>query len=397
MREETLKCLVHVVEKLDEKHLQDILVRCITKLQNDTENSIRTNATIFLGRIAVKLKEGVRVRVLCVSFAKAMRDGFVHCRAAGLKAAIACLSLLDHSQLTSKLLPQVCSLLLDRSAEVRELSIKLLDLGLAVMKDQHKVLCIAEKNAAAALTASGESGKTAASEKESSSWGTSWSSLSLTLEKIAVGGTATATPVLTTAPAVVPSSSSSSSLASDIHKAQTIKGTEKEKEREKEREIVKEKVITSSNVSKSAKTESDLSDSRYKIDDNASSAAVREIWGGDTSFNDWDSNDNVDTSTSYGQKNEGNSSSGGWGDDDDLDLDESNEQTTSGSSTPSQRPDKSMKTPGGLTSASKTKTALDATGKVSSMKIKKGAAPVSSGPSKRMSIGAESSDNWDDF
>ena len=133
MREETLKCLVHVVEKLDEKHLQDILVRCITKLQNDTENSIRTNATIFLGRIAVKLKEGVRVRVLCVSFAKAMRDGFVHCRAAGLKAAIACLSLLDHSQLTSKLLPQVCSLLLDRSAEVRELSLKLLDLGLAVM------------------------------------------------------------------------------------------------------------------------------------------------------------------------------------------------------------------------------------------------------------------------
>jgi hypothetical protein len=390
MREETLKCLVHVVEKLDEKHLQDILVRCITKLQNDTENSIRTNATIFLGRIAVKLKEGVRVRVLCVSFAKAMRDGFVHCRAAGLKAAIACLSLLDHSQLTSKLLPQVCSLLLDRSAEVRELSIKLLDLGLAVMKDQHKVLCVAEKNAAAALAASGESGKTAASEKESSSWGTSWSSLSLTLEKIAVGGTATATPVLTTAPAVIPSSSSST-LASDIHKTQTIKGIEKEKEKEKE--IVKEKVIT-----KSAKSESNLSDSRYKIDDNASSAAVREVWGGDTSFNDWDSNYNVDTSTSYGQKNEGNSSSGGWGDDDDLDLDEGHEQTNSGSSTPSQTPDKSIKTPGGLTSsASKAKAASDATGKVSSMKIKKGAAPVSSGPSKRMSIGAESSDNWDDF
>ena len=112
----------------------------------------------------------------------------------------------------------------------------------------------------------------------------------------------------------------------------------------------------------------------------------------------FDSNDNVDSSTSYGQKNEGNSSSGGWGDDDDLDLDEGNEQTTSGSSTPSQTPDKSIKTPGGLSSsASKTKSASEATGKVSSMKIKKGAAPVSSGPSKRMSVGAESSDNWDDF
>ena len=384
MREETLKCLVHVVEKLDEKHLQDILVRCITKLQNDTENSIRTNATIFLGRIAIKLKEGVRVRVLCVSFAKAMRDGFVHCRAAGLKAAIACLSLLDHSQLTSKLLPQVCSLLLDRSAEVRELSIKLLDLGLAVMKDQHKVLCIAEKNAAVALAASGESGKTAASEKESSTWGTSWSSLSLTLEKIAVGGTATAS----TTPVPIPSSSSS--LASDIHKTQPVKEIEKEKE----------KVMTSSYNSESSKAKANLYDTRYKIDDvtNIQTGAVRECWGGDTSFNDWDSVDNVDNSTSYDRKNEATSSSGGWGDDDDLDLDESNEQSTSGSSTPHHTPDKSIKTPGGLsTSTSRTKSVSDTAGKVSSIKTRKGVAPVSLGPSKRMSIGAESSDNWDDF
>jgi hypothetical protein len=39
-------------------------------LSNDTENSIRTNSTIFLGRIAQKLKEGVRQRVLCASFSK---------------------------------------------------------------------------------------------------------------------------------------------------------------------------------------------------------------------------------------------------------------------------------------------------------------------------------------
>lgn len=60
MREETLKNLVHVVDKLDEKQLQDRLVRCISSLQNDAENSIRTNATIFLGRIAPKLKDVTR-------------------------------------------------------------------------------------------------------------------------------------------------------------------------------------------------------------------------------------------------------------------------------------------------------------------------------------------------
>ena len=52
--------LMNVIEKLDEVQLQEKLVRCIVGLQNDTEPSIRTNATIFLGRIASKLKENVR-------------------------------------------------------------------------------------------------------------------------------------------------------------------------------------------------------------------------------------------------------------------------------------------------------------------------------------------------
>ena len=53
--------LMNIVDKLDEMQLQDKLVRCIMGLQSDTEPSIRTNATIFLGRIASKLKESVRL------------------------------------------------------------------------------------------------------------------------------------------------------------------------------------------------------------------------------------------------------------------------------------------------------------------------------------------------
>lgn len=60
MREETLKSLVHLVPKLDEKNLQDRLVRCLTGLQNDTEASVRTNCVIFLGRIAERLSESTR-------------------------------------------------------------------------------------------------------------------------------------------------------------------------------------------------------------------------------------------------------------------------------------------------------------------------------------------------
>lgn len=52
--------LIFIVDKLEETQLQDRLVRSITNLQNDAEPSIRTNATIFLGKIASKLKEPVR-------------------------------------------------------------------------------------------------------------------------------------------------------------------------------------------------------------------------------------------------------------------------------------------------------------------------------------------------
>jgi hypothetical protein len=52
--------LIFVVDKLEEPQLQDKLVRCIINLQNDVEHSIRTNSTIFLGKIAGKLKEAVR-------------------------------------------------------------------------------------------------------------------------------------------------------------------------------------------------------------------------------------------------------------------------------------------------------------------------------------------------
>lgn len=81
LRESTLMALIYVVDKLDEHNLQDRLVKCIVNLQSaDTEPSIRTNATIFMGKIAAKMKVNVRDRVLCNSLAKSMKDNFVHCR-----------------------------------------------------------------------------------------------------------------------------------------------------------------------------------------------------------------------------------------------------------------------------------------------------------------------------
>jgi len=195
MREDTLKNLAHVVDKLDEKNLQDKLIRCVSNLQNDAESSIRTNATIFLGRTASLLKEAVRTRIVCPAFAKAMRDPFVHCRLAGLKAAATCIELLDLQQLTCKIMPQACMLLLDRSADVRELSLKLLDVSAVQLRQYHEKTTQSDKAAAAAaqsanVTAGDQAaGGGGASSGGGSSW-TSWVSdgLSKTIEKVAISG-----------------------------------------------------------------------------------------------------------------------------------------------------------------------------------------------------------------
>eukprot|EP00428_Durinskia_dybowskii_P062733 CAMPEP_0170366082 /NCGR_PEP_ID=MMETSP0117_2-20130122/6235_1 /TAXON_ID=400756 /ORGANISM="Durinskia baltica, Strain CSIRO CS-38" /LENGTH=724 /DNA_ID=CAMNT_0010620661 /DNA_START=444 /DNA_END=2618 /DNA_ORIENTATION=- len=140
LRESTLMSLIYVVDKLEEVQLQERLVRAVTNLQNDSEASIRTNATIFLGKIAVKLKEPVRVRVLCGAFQKAMKDNFLHCRVAGLRTSNACVKLLDVAQTATKIIPQASILLLDKSAEVRSLALTLIDSCLELMRGHHQSL-----------------------------------------------------------------------------------------------------------------------------------------------------------------------------------------------------------------------------------------------------------------
>ena len=146
LRESTLMSLIYLVDKLDESHLQDRLVRCVGNLQNDPEASIRTNTTIFIGKIASKLKEPVRVKVLCNSLAKAMKDNFIHCRIAGLKTSIACLKFMDYVQLATKIIPQASILLLDRSADVRNLAISLMEGGLLKLKQYHEEMVDESKN-----------------------------------------------------------------------------------------------------------------------------------------------------------------------------------------------------------------------------------------------------------
>lgn len=233
LRENTLMGLLHLVDKLDDSNLQDKLVRCVVNLQNDSEPSIRTNATIFLGKVAVRLREAVRHKVLCTSFSKAMKDNFLHCRIAGLKASAACIKLMDLPQLTTKVLPQAAILVLDKSNDVRSLSISLLEACTDCLKLHHQSLLAA---AAAATTSTSTSSTEAQQQGDNNNnsnnnnntsnklsgsdkdmgWGVSWSVLQNISKSIEV---ATAIdhhhhhPIITT---ITSSSSSSSSSANNV-------------------------------------------------------------------------------------------------------------------------------------------------------------------------------------
>jgi SCY1-like protein 1 len=169
LREGTLMSLIYVVDKLDERQLQERLVRCISNLQNDPEASIRTNTTIFLGKIASKLKEPVRLRVLPTALAKSMKDNFVHCRIAGLKTAIASIKLIDVQQLATKIIPQVAILLLDKNSDVRNYSLSLMDASMERMRTYHDhLLQSAKENSAKDEERSAASGGAASTSANTS-------------------------------------------------------------------------------------------------------------------------------------------------------------------------------------------------------------------------------------
>jgi SCY1-like protein 1 len=135
MREETLKNLVYVLDKIDETQIRDKLLRSINSLQGDQEASLRTNATIFLGKLSSRVAEEVRHRAIYPGFARAMKDPFVHCRIAGLKSTLSCLSIIEKPLFATKMLPQVCALTVDGNSTVRELAIKVMEESLLGLKD----------------------------------------------------------------------------------------------------------------------------------------------------------------------------------------------------------------------------------------------------------------------
>jgi len=104
---------------------------------------------VCLGLIAAYLSADTRRKVLPASFARAMKDPFVHARVAGLRGMTQSHKLLalDSVTLATKIMPSICPLLADPAKEVRNAAFEAMSVMLQTLSEANAQ---AEQTAAAA-------------------------------------------------------------------------------------------------------------------------------------------------------------------------------------------------------------------------------------------------------
>jgi SCY1-like protein 1 len=149
LRELTLKATIGLVPYLNPPNLEK-LSRYLVRLQSDTETAIRTNAVIFIAKIAPSLSEISREKMLLPAYARAMKDTFTPCRMAALQSLGKSQELFSKIDLASKVLPVITPLLLDPMADVRTEAFQVVNNLLQVLEvESDRLAHLAQRQAAA--------------------------------------------------------------------------------------------------------------------------------------------------------------------------------------------------------------------------------------------------------
>ncbi|KAF3924339.1 hypothetical protein ABW21_db0209801 [Orbilia brochopaga] len=134
VREQTVKSILVVINKLSDRQINGDLLKYLAKTQNDEQPGIRTNTTICLGKIAKNLGQHTRSKVLAAAFTRSLRDPFVHARNAALMALAATADVFDEVDCATKCLPAICPALIDKEKIIRTQAQKTFDVFLARIK-----------------------------------------------------------------------------------------------------------------------------------------------------------------------------------------------------------------------------------------------------------------------
>lgn len=119
LREMTLKATQALVPSLTAPNLEK-LSRYLVRLQSDAETSLRTNAVIFIAKIAPHLSEVSKQKMLLPAYSRSMKDPFAPCRLSALQSLMQSKSLFTKQDLAVKVMPCVMPLLLDPMTDVRK-------------------------------------------------------------------------------------------------------------------------------------------------------------------------------------------------------------------------------------------------------------------------------------
>ncbi|KAK4053841.1 Nuclear aminoacylation-dependent tRNA export pathway component [Microbotryomycetes sp. JL201] len=128
IREATVKSVLLIAPKLNDKILNNDLLRHLAKTQTDPEPGIRTNTCILLGRLSKHLQVSTSRKVLVPAFARALRDPFIHARIAGLMALMATADVYEKEDLAGKVIPAMSICLIDKEKAVRDQGFKAIDM-----------------------------------------------------------------------------------------------------------------------------------------------------------------------------------------------------------------------------------------------------------------------------
>lgn len=120
LRERTLKASILLIPKLTTRQINNDLVRNYARLQSDVQPGIRVNAIICFGKIAAKLEQSTKPKILIGAISKALQDPFPPSRSTGLVALVATMDSLSTDSLAKHLMPLACPLLVDPEQSVKE-------------------------------------------------------------------------------------------------------------------------------------------------------------------------------------------------------------------------------------------------------------------------------------
>lgn len=123
-----MKSIILLSDKLNERILNNDLLRYLAKAQGDPEPSIRTNTCILLGRLGPALGYNTKKKVLVPAFARALKDPFVHCRVAGVMALMATIECFEPEELATKVIPNMAFGMVDKEKLVRDQAFKAIEL-----------------------------------------------------------------------------------------------------------------------------------------------------------------------------------------------------------------------------------------------------------------------------